>query len=48
MSVKSKNNSVQVGKLSKFDLASPLEMFSCALVKTESVIHGINHDDNRK
>ena len=41
MCVESKNTSV-VGKLSKFELGSPLEIFLSALVKTESVTHGIN------
>lgn len=39
MSVESKNNSVQVGELRKFDLAVPLEIFSSALVETDSVVH---------
>lgn len=42
MSVVSKNNSVQVAELSKFDLAIPLEIFSSALIKTDSVIHWLN------
>ena len=42
MCVESKNTSVQVGKLSKFELGSPLEIFLCALVKTDSVTYGIN------
>lgn len=35
--------SIQVGKPSKFVLAGPSELFSCVLVKTDFVIHGINH-----
>lgn len=46
MSMESKNNSVQVGEPSKFDLAVPLEIFSSALekifssaqIETDSVI----------
>lgn len=38
MSAESKNNSVQVGELiSKFDFTIPLEVFSNALVKTDSI-----------
>lgn len=48
MPMESTNNSVQVGELSKFDLAMPLEMFSSALVETDSVIHWLNCQDSQK